>query len=72
MNHNIEFGRRVRIARKNKHYTQDELASIAGINRGYMGEIERGSASPSLNKIVQISKALEINIEQLTSCLEWK
>jgi len=70
MNHNIEFGKRVRNARKNKGFTQDDLAAMAGINRGYMGEIERGSASPSLNKIVQISKALKIDLEQLTSCLE--
>jgi len=70
MNHNAEFGKRVRNARKNKGFTQDELAAMAGINRGYMGEIERGSASPSLNKIVQISKALKIDLEQLTSCLE--
>ena len=70
MNHNSEFGKRVRNARKNKNWSQEELAALAGINRTYMGEIERGRASPSLNKMVQISNALEIDIAILAHGLE--
>ena len=70
MNHNTEFGKRVRNARKNKNWSQEELASLAGINRAYMGEIERGGVSPSLNKMVQISNALEIDIAILAYGLE--
>ena len=36
------FGAKVRAMRKQKGLSQEELASLAGLDRSYMGHIERG------------------------------
>ena len=38
----IAFGKRVREMRKSKGISQERLAEMAGIDRSYMGNIERG------------------------------
>ena len=55
-----EFGRIVRELRKERGLSQEAFADIAGIDRGYMGNIERGQSNVTLTKIVQISRALGI------------
>ena len=59
------FGGRVRKARKALNVSQEELASISGLNRSHMGEIERGQASPTLITIDRIAKALNCSIAEL-------
>nr|MDT0253351.1 helix-turn-helix transcriptional regulator [Endozoicomonas sp.] len=59
------FGNRVREIRKAKGITQEALAYMAGIDRGYMGHIERGTRSISIQKIHQIAKALEVSPKEL-------
>lgn len=55
------FGQRVVEIRKKQKLAQEELADKAGIERSYMGAIERGERNPTLKKVYQISKALEVN-----------
>ena len=38
----IAFGEKVRQIRKEKGLSQEALADLAGIDRSYMGHIERG------------------------------
>ena len=45
--------------------SQEKLAAVAGINRGYMGSIERGEVNLSLHNIEKIAKALGITVGQL-------
>ncbi|MDP6967897.1 MAG: helix-turn-helix transcriptional regulator [Gammaproteobacteria bacterium] len=54
------FGNRVREIRSAANITQEELAYMANIDRGYMGHIERGTKSPTLDKVEQIAKALNL------------
>jgi len=54
------FGCRVRELRSSHQITQEELAYMANIDRGYMGHIERGSKSPTLDKVEKIAKALNV------------
>lgn len=46
--------------RKQKGLSQEELASLAGLDRSYMGHIERGEKNITLLKIYQISDALSL------------
>ena len=62
------FGSRVREMRSSANITQEELAYMANIDRGYMGHIERGTKSPTLDKVEQIAKAL--NLEP-ANILKW-
>ena len=56
------FGSRVREIRSSANITQEELATLANIDRGYMGHIERGTKSPTLDKVEQISNALNMEV----------
>ncbi len=46
----ITFGKRVREVRKSKGISQERLAEMAGIDRSYMGNIERGEKNITLKK----------------------
>lgn len=58
----VAFGNRLREIRKAKGISQENLSLIANIDRSYMGRLERGELNPTLTKICQLSKALEIDV----------
>lgn len=62
---NVQFGKRIACLRKAKHLSQEQLALASEINRTYMGAIERGEKSPSLNVIVRIAAALSMSLTEL-------
>lgn len=62
---NIAFGKRVAELRKNAGYSQEQFAFKCKVDRTYMGTLERGEKSPTLNTIVKISNALGITKSQL-------
>jgi len=59
------FGAQVRKLRKERGMTQEQLADAAGIERSYMGTIERGERNPTLLKVYRIAKALKVSAGQL-------
>ena len=50
--------------RKRLNLSQEELADRCGVHRTYIGSIERGEKSPTLNTIEKISRGLEVNIKE--------
>ncbi len=67
MNNDINkiFGQRVSTLRKQLQISQEELAYKCGFHRTYIGSIERGEKSPTLNTIEKIAKGLNIEIKEL-------
>lgn len=63
----VRFGEKVRQLRKQKCLSQEALADLAGIDRSYMGHIERGEQNITLTKIHQIADALEVSVTVLFS-----
>ena len=61
----VAFGKRVREVRKSKGISQEKLAEMAGIDRSYMGNIERGEKNITLKKIYEICDALQVDIKLL-------
>lgn len=61
----VAFGERVRQIRKQKGLSQEALADLAGIDRSYMGHIERGDQNITLTKIHQIADALGVLVTDL-------
>jgi len=59
------FGRHVRELRKTLGLSQLELAEKVGIDRSYMGFIERGERNVSLEVIAKIADALDTTPEEL-------
>lgn len=63
----VAFGEKVRQIRKKKGLSQEAFADLAGIDRSYMGHIERGDQNITLTKIHQIADALEVPVVNLIS-----
>lgn len=59
-NYNEAFIDTIRKIRVQRGLTQEELASIAGINEKHYGRIERGECSTTINYFFYICSALEI------------
>ena len=54
------FGARVREFRKRRRLSQEKLALVCGINRAYMGGVERGERNVSLINIWKIAEGLGV------------
>jgi transcriptional regulator with XRE-family HTH domain len=61
----VDFGKRVREIRKDKGLSQEAFADLAGVDRSYMGQIERGEQNLSLIKIYKIAEVLDVEIHKL-------
>lgn len=59
------IGKIVRQIREKKEITQEQLALDAGLNRAYVGYIERGERNPSTETLVKIAKALKVSPKDL-------
>ena len=62
---NIAFGKRVAELRRNAGSSQEQSAFKCDVDRTYIGTIERGEKSPTLNTIVKIANALGITKSEL-------
>ena len=62
---NIAFGTRVAELRKIAGFSQEVFAFKCDVDRTYIGTIERGEKSPTLNTIEKISIALGISKSEL-------
>lgn len=63
------FGKRVRELRKSQGYSQESFAAECGLDRTYLGGIERGERNVALRNIEAIANALMISISELTQGL---
>lgn len=59
------FGESLRTLRTSAGYSQESLAERAGIDRSYLGAIERGENNLALLNIIKIANALDIPPHQL-------
>lgn len=60
-----KFGKRVRKARLEKGFSQEELAHEADSNRTYISDVERGTRNPSIEVVERIAKALCVKMGEL-------
>jgi transcriptional regulator with XRE-family HTH domain len=62
----VRFGQNVRLAREAKSLSQEALAMRAGLDRTYIGGVERGERNISLLNICRIALALDVIPSTLT------
>ncbi len=55
------FGERVRVLRQAHGFSQEALALAAGLDRTYIGGVERGERNISLINIQKIAQALDVS-----------
>src|SRR5689334_16314976 len=58
-------GREIRHVRQRRRLSMQALADEAGISRAWLGEIERGAASPSVDIVRRLADALGVSIGSL-------
>lgn len=58
-------GERVRRLRREKGWSQEELGKRCGISLNFVGQIERGTRSMSLDTFARLCKELEVNADLL-------
>lgn len=62
---NIKFAKRLKTLRLEKALSQEELASLCGIDRTYIGRLERLERNPSLEILQKIADGLGIELTEL-------
>jgi transcriptional regulator with XRE-family HTH domain len=60
-----DFGKRIQELRRERGMTQEDLAGEVGVDRSYMGFLERGEKNATLDKIGKIAKAFRIRLKEL-------
>jgi transcriptional regulator with XRE-family HTH domain len=59
----VEIGRKIRRLRQEKLLTQDELASRCELSKGFISQLERDLASPSIATLIGILEVLGTNLK---------
>jgi len=62
-----KFGEAVRAVRQGLGLSQEALADLAGLDRSYMGGVERGEHNVALINLLKISKSLNYSLKELMS-----
>jgi len=64
------FGRSIRMLRKQRGLSQEDLAEAAGMSRNYISDIERGVRNPGLLALIALAKALKVSLRELVEEIE--
>lgn len=58
---------RLKLLRKQKGWSLEVLADQTGLTKSYLSKVERGLSVPSIAVALNLSKALEVDVEELFS-----
>jgi transcriptional regulator with XRE-family HTH domain len=61
----IRFGKAVRARRMRLRVSQEAFADMCGLDRTYVGGVERGERNLSLLNIQKVAKALNVSLSEL-------
>ena len=61
----VALGKVIRELRLELDYSQEAFADEVGIDRSYIGGIERGEHNIALMNLIKISKTLKLSVSQL-------
>ncbi len=61
----IRFGRALRQKRSKMGVSQEAFADLCGLDRTYVGGIERGERNVALVNLEKIAKALDLSLSEL-------
>jgi transcriptional regulator with XRE-family HTH domain len=61
----VRLGSRIRALRRERGWTQVEMAEMLGVDRSYLSEIETGKKDPSLRVLKTIADGFKLSLSQL-------
>jgi len=61
----LAFGETLKLARRRRGLSQEQLATVCNIDRTYTSLLERGLRTPSLSVLLDLAAALQIPPERL-------
>lgn len=64
------FGRNLRSIRKSKGFSQERLAYDAGIDRSYLGKVERGEVNLTIERLYLLADCLQCSPKELVLDLD--
>lgn len=59
------IGMRIKELRRSKHLSQEQLAEKADINSKYLSRMERGTENPTLDMLIKLTNALEVEMWEM-------
>lgn len=65
-----QLGMRIKYLRQKLHWSQEDLALIANINKNYISDLENGRRNPSLEILERIANAFGISLAELFKGIE--
>ena len=71
-NISLIFGKRLKNLRTSKKLSQEKLAELSGLHSTYIGQIERGEKSPTIESIYKISIGLDISLSDFFKNIDSK
>lgn len=66
----VSIGKSIRAIRKLKKISQEDLALIAGLDRSYVGGVERGEHNLTVITLCKLAVALEVTPAKLMATLK--
>ena len=61
----VKLGKRIRELRKSKVFSQESFAYEVGLDRTYMGSVERGERNIAALNLMKIAKTLKVEVGDL-------
>jgi len=61
----VKLGAKIRQLRKDKGFSQEDFAAEVGLDRTYMGGIERGERNLAALNLIRIAKCLKVEVGEL-------
>ena len=65
MNEKKLIGQRIKELRKSKGLSQEKFAELAETSPNYLSRMERGTENPTLDMLIKLSKALEVEMWEM-------
>ncbi len=63
------LGQTIRTYREAAHMSQEKLAEIADLSRNFIGAVERGEDTISVEALIRVAKALKVRVRDLVGDL---
>lgn len=64
------LGATARARRLDKEMSQEQLADASGLERSYVGRLERGGSQPTLLALLKLAKGLDCDVSDLVGPAE--